>query len=72
MTRHKNSYRDIACEAVNEHLNIQCNSRRFLLDELENRLAIHSWECSDTDYNSTDFGCLLLQVSFGDEDEATF
>ena len=44
--------------------------RKFLLGELQNRLAIQSWECSDTDFSSTDFGCLLLQVSY--EDEATF
>ena len=40
------------------------NYRKFLLDELENRLAIHAWECSDTDYNLTDFDCLLLRVSY--------
>ena len=48
----------------------QLNYRIFLLDELEKRLAIHSGECSDSDYTSTDFGCLLLQASY--EDEATF
>ena len=46
------------------------NFRQFLLDELENRRTIHSWECLDTDENITDLGCLLLLASY--EDEATF